>query len=85
MPKQKQPIYLLDPELKWQAFKMLQELVKGSGPVLKHGDKMLWQMMKKKMIYCWFDFKNFPNDMKLGLELPKNRRIELITNPKLKK
>ena len=82
MKKKKEPIYLLDPKLKWKAFKELQKrLVRESGPTPMHGDKMLWQMMRDKKIYCWFDFVKFPNDMGLGFKLPKNRAIKTITNP----
>lgn len=77
--RKKKPIYLLDPKLKWKAFKELQNrLVKQSGPVPVHGDKALWQMLKEKKIYCWFD-PYVKNDMGLGLKLPKNRKIKVIT------
>ena len=80
--KIKKPIYLLDFKLKWRAFKELQKrLVKLSGPVPVQGDKVLWGMMKKKMIYCWFD-PLIKGDMKMGLKLPKNREVRMITNPK---
>ena len=79
--KKKEPIYVLDHRLRWKVFKLLQDkLVKLSGPVPEQGDKMLWQMMRDKEIYCWFD-DGFKNDMKLGLELPKDREIQIITNP----
>jgi len=79
--KKKKPIYLLAPELKWRVFKELQDkLVRDSGPVPVHGDKILWQMMRDRKIYCWFDFVKFPNDMGVGIKLPKNREIKVITN-----
>ncbi len=78
---EKKPIYLLSPKLKWRAFKELQKrLVKDSGPTPVQGPKVLWQMNRDKRIFCWFD-PYVKNDMKLGLELPKNRVIEIITNP----
>lgn len=78
----KKPIYLLDPKLSWKVFKELHDkLVKDYGPVPVHGDKVLWQMMRDRKIYCWFDFVNFPNDMGVGLKLPENREIKVITNP----
>jgi len=74
------PIYLLAPELKWKTFKELQDrLVRDSGPVPAHGDKILWQMMRDRKIYCWFD-PYMKSDMGLGLKLPKNRAIKIITN-----
>ncbi|MDD5013929.1 MAG: hypothetical protein PHW73_02360 [Atribacterota bacterium] len=41
---------------------------------------MIWRMMKNKDIYCWFD-PYVKGDMPLGLNLPKNRDIKIITNP----
>lgn len=77
----KKHIYVLDHKLKWKTFKALQDkLVKQSGPVPQNIDKILWEMLRDKRIYCWFD-SEFKNDMKLGLELPKNKEHRLITNP----
>ncbi len=77
--KRKQPIYLLAPELKWKAFKELQDkLVRDSGPTPEQGNKSLWEMLRKKMIYCWFD-PYIKGDMILGLKLPKNQAIKIIT------
>ena len=76
----KEPIYLLDHKLKWKTFKELQDkLVKDSGPTPMGIDKVLWKMMRDRKIYCWFD-KDMPNDMGLGIKLPKNRKIEIIKN-----
>lgn len=75
------PIYMLDPKMKWSTFKLLQDkLVKQSGPVPEHGDKILWEMLRAKQIYCWFDEK-LPNDMAIGLKLPKGRPIKFISSP----
>ena len=78
----KEPIYLLSPDLKWRAFKELHDkLVRDSGPTPVQMPKVLWGMLGKKMIYCWFD-PLIKGDMGLGLKLPKNRAITLITNGK---
>jgi len=80
--KKKPPIYLLDYRLKWKVFKMLQDkLVQRSGPVPVQGDKVLWQMLRDKRIYCWFD-PLIKNDMRLGFELPKNRKVKILKNAK---
>lgn len=80
-PKHK-TIYLLDPKLKWKTFKLLQDkLAPLEGVVPVHFDKIVWQLMKDRRIYCWFD-PNVKRDMKMGLELPKNVEISLLTNPK---
>lgn len=82
-PKKVSEIYLIDPKISWKTFKLLQDkLVKDSGPVPLHGDKILWGMLRKREIYCWFDFDNASGDMKLGLELPKNKKIITISNGK---
>ena len=74
----KKTIYLLSPDISWKNFKMLQDkLVKDSGPKPEHGDKMLWKMLRKKMIYCWFG-EDWPNDMGLGVTLPKGYKISGI-------
>ena len=68
---EKKKIYLLSPEIKWKTFKLLQDkLVKDSGPTPIHGDKILWQMLRDKKIICWFA-DDMPNDMGIGIKLPK--------------
>jgi len=77
----KKKIYLLDHKLKWKVFKTLHDkTVKDSGPTPAQMDKTLWEMLRDKQIYCWYDDEH-PNDMGVGLKLPKNRDIEMITNP----
>ena len=79
----KPSIYLIDRKIKWETFKLLQDkLVKDSGPTPKHGDKMLWKMIKEKKIYAWFD-PFIKGDMLIGLEIPK-RKIILISTPQSK-
>lgn len=78
--KKQPPIYLLDPSISWKTFKMLYDkLVRDSGPSPEHGDRMLWEMLKEKLIYCWFDpLPEHRGDMPLGLVLPKGRKIVII-------
>lgn len=80
--KTQPPIYLLDSSISWKLFKTLNDkLVKDSGPVLLHGDRILWKMLKAKRIYCWFDpLREW--DMPLGLSLPKSRKIVIIKDKK---
>ena len=68
-------IYLLSPKISWKTFKKLQLNVKDSGPTPKNADKMLWQLLREEKIYCWFG--DLPNDMSLGLKLPKGK-IEIV-------
>lgn len=78
--KTKPPIYLLDSNLSWANFKMLQDkLVKDTGPKPEHGDRMLWEMLKERKILCWFD-PLVKWDMGIGLKLPKGRKIVIIKN-----
>ena len=78
----KKTIYLLSPDISWKTYKMLQDkLVKDSGPKPLHGDKILWNMLKEKLIYCWFS-ENLPDDMGISFKLPKNVIIKMITDPK---
>ena len=81
----KKPIYLLSPKISWKTFKDLQEkLVKDSGPTPASLDKVLWEMVKAKKIYCWFD-DDCPDDMCLGFSLPKGREIKVISSFKIKR
>jgi len=74
-------IYLLDHKLKWKTFKTLHDkIVNDPGPTPVNMDKILWEMMRDKQIYCWYDEK-MPDDMGIGIELPDGE-ITLITNPK---
>ena len=78
----KKHIYLLDNKISWELFKLLQEkLVRDSGPTPEHGDRILWEMLRDEQIYCWFD-PEVPDDMGIGLELPKGKEFKVITNPK---
>ena len=76
----KKSIYLLDYRLKWKIFKKFQDkIIRDSGPIPKNIDKILWEMIRDRLIYCWFS-KDLPNDMNIGLKLPKGRKINLIKN-----
>lgn len=78
----KKPIYLLDCKIKWKTFKLLQDkCIKRSGIYPTRLDKILWELLKEKKIYCWFD-PEIKNDMGLGLSIPKGRKVKLITNVK---
>ena len=75
------PIYVLDHKMKWRTFKLLQKkLVRDSGPTPVHGEKTLWELLRDKKIYCWFD-SSVEGDMMLGLKLPKGRPIKIISSP----
>ena len=54
--KTKPPIYVLDFDLDWKVFKILQDkLVQDSGPKPIHVDKVLWGILREKMIFCLFE------------------------------
>ncbi len=83
----KRKIYLLNPKIKWKTFKELQDrLVRESGPVPVHGNKALWHLLKTDKIYCWFA-DDMPNDMGIGLEIPKRYKnwemLEIKSGEKL--
>ena len=64
-------IYLLSPEIKWSTFTMLQKkLVRDSGPTPKHGNRMLWEMVRDGQIKAWFDTL-VDGDMMIGTDTPK--------------
>jgi len=73
-------IYLVDHKIKWETFKKLQEkLVKDSGPTPEHGDRILWEMLKDKQIYCWFG-DDWRDDMGVGLKLPEGYKVKVISS-----
>ena len=76
----KSKIYLLSHELKWQVFKKLWDSVPDEGPTPQHIDKIIWELLREKRIYIWF--KKGDKDLSLGLELPKNVEVFLLTNSK---
>ena len=69
--KRTKTLYLLSHHIKFKTFKLLQEkMVKDTGPTPKHGDYILWQMLRDKKILLWFA-EDMANDMGVGIELPK--------------
>lgn len=75
-------IYVLDPKMKWKTFKLLQEkFVKDSGPVLVGGDKIIWNMMRKREVLCWFD-PEIEGDMMMGLKIPTDKHIVILSGGK---
>ena len=67
----KKKLYLLNPEIKWKTFKELQKrLVKDSGPTPIGGDRALWELLRKNLIYCWFA-EDMSNDMGIGIKIPE--------------
>jgi hypothetical protein len=82
--KKKKTLYLLDHKINWSTFKKLQKkLVKDEGPTPEHGDRVVWNMLRDKSIYCWFA-EDIPGDMGLGLEIPKRYNkweVRILTNP----
>ena len=80
----KPDIYILSHKIKWKAFKALNtKLVMDSGPTPRNMDKILWELLRDKRILCWFD-PLIENDMCIGLELPKGRKIKFIISPSKK-
>ena len=81
MSQKQKKLYLLDPKLKWKTFKKLHDsIVKESGPKPTQIDRVLWEMLRDNKIFCWFQPEDWPNDMGLGLKVPKEYEIHLIKN-----
>ena len=80
----KKELYLLSPKIKWKTFKRLyKKLVRDSGPTPVHINKVMWEMLRDKQIYCWFA-EDMPSDMGVGVEIPKRYKswkIYQITSP----
>lgn len=82
----KPPIYLFDHNISYKAFFALwsrfpagcivpTEIAKG---------KAIWEMIRDKQLYVYIDSLCKDDPMCIGTKLPKNRKICLITNPKIK-
>ena len=64
--------------MKWKTFKLLQQkLIKDSGPVGIGFDKAIWKLNKERKLYCGFT-NEVPNDMWVGLKIPKGWRPIII-------
>jgi len=83
MKEEKKTIYILDYKIKWKPFKELHDkIVKDSGPTPEHIEKILWQLLRERRIYCWYA-EDMPNDLGIGLKIPpryKKWKMEIITN-----
>lgn len=79
----KDTCYLLDHRISWKTFKLLHDrfVQPDGGPEPVHMDKVLWQMLRDRQIYCWYS-EDMPGDMGIGLEVPKNMKIIVLSNPK---
>jgi len=73
-------IYLIDSKIKWSVFKKIHDKVVKHDIKIVGGTKILWQMLKKEEIYCWFE-NELPNDMRISIKHPIGE-IFLIGNPK---
>jgi len=87
MKKEKRKLYLFDHRILWRNFKKIMDSISDSGPVPIHGDKILWEMVKKRIIYILIDPKvKYPKDPSIiTTELPKNTDIYIIKNRLSKK
>ena len=69
--------YWFNPQMKWKTFKMLNDkFCHDSGPTPENGDKILWQMLKKRKINIYLDTKRIDDPIIITLKnLPKNSKI----------
>ena len=74
-----QTLYLMSPKITWKKFYKLQaKLVKDMGPTPVHGDRMLWELLRDKRIYCWF-CNEVPGDMGISFKIPKYKKLEILS------
>ena len=64
----KKKLYLISNKISWHIFKKLGS--HDEGPTPQHIHKILWELLRKKQILCWF-VENKGNDMRVGLEIPE--------------
>lgn len=85
MSEKKKTIYVLDHKITFKTFKLLQKrCVQDSGPKPEEFEKILWEMLRDKQIYCYFS-NDMAGDMAIDLKLPKNVIIKVISSPKNEK
>lgn len=71
MTKTENSIYIVDPKIAYKTFKKIHDrLVKDPGPVPKEGLRILWEMNRDRKLFLWFS-ADMPNDMGVGLRIPK--------------
>jgi len=76
----KKTIYLISPEIDYKTFKKLHDkFVIETGLQPDEMEKILWEMLRDKQIYCWFS-NDCPNDMVIGFEIPKGK-ITILSSP----
>ena len=74
-------LYLLSPKIKFKTFQLLQDkLVKDSGPTPINLDKILWELLKEKKVYCGFT-SGMKDDMWIGFDIPPHEKLEIISTP----
>lgn len=78
-------IYVVASNIKFKTFQLLiKKLVKVEGPTAKNLDKVMWNLLARKDLFCWFD-PDFPGDMKMGPKLPLQREYFMLSSPNLPK
>lgn len=72
-------IYIISDKIKFKTFKLLQDRLVKADLIPKNINKVLWEMLRDKQIYCWFS-DELKNDMCIGLKLPlkKGEKYKII-------
>lgn len=80
----KPPIYLFDPKISYKSFYAVwQKFPAGCiVPMEISKGKAIWELIRDKQIYVYIDSLCKTDPICIGMKLPKNREIRLITNPK---
>ena len=78
-------LYLINPKIKWPAFKKLHDrMVHDPGPKPENIEKVLWRMLRDKQIMCGFS-GSMPGDMWIGLSVKGWKVKAIIGNSKGRK
>lgn len=76
------PIYLFDNKMLWRTFKTIHDKFnRDTGPTPVHFDKILWKMLREKSIYIYLDETHDEDPIIIGLKLPEDRNILVLSNP----
>ena len=71
--------YLIDPSLRYAPFKRLWDTIPSGGIEPREMCKMIYQLIKEKKIYVWYE----NNDFTISMEPPKGK-VMVVKNNSIK-
>jgi hypothetical protein len=72
----KKVMYLFAPDIKYRIFKRLWDSIPDSGPTPMHISKIVWELVKEKRIYAWYE----NGDIQISINPPKGKTMVITNN-----